>query len=64
MRPLQPRHHLPHLRPEGLVVLEHEHRPLRGEGGAESRRRILGMGGMIEPIRSEERTQFHFGAKM
>ena len=39
-------------------------KPLRGEGGAESRRRILGMGGMIEPIRSEERTQFHFGAKM
>eukprot|EP01046_Picozoa_sp_COSAG06_P011239 COSAG06_NODE_636_length_13549_cov_8.611445_7_plen_41_part_01 len=29
-------------------------KPLRGEGGAESRRRILGMGGMIEGVRPEE----------
>ena len=39
-------------------------KPLRGEGGAESRRRILGMGGKIESIRPEERTMFEFGAKM
>ena len=39
-------------------------KPLRGEGGAESRRRILGMGGMIESIRPEERTTFQFGGKM
>jgi len=39
-------------------------KPLRGEGGAESRRRILGMGGMIEGVRPEERTMFQFGGKM
>ena len=39
-------------------------KPLRGEGGAESRRRILGMGGMIEPVRPEERTMFQFGGRM
>eukprot|EP01052_Picozoa_sp_SAG31_P025142 SAG31_NODE_2188_length_6235_cov_4.819100_3_plen_160_part_00 len=39
-------------------------RPTRGEGGEESRRRILGMGGTIESIRSEERTSVLFGAKI
>jgi hypothetical protein len=43
-------------------------KPLRGEvlgpRGAESRRRILGMGGAIEPIRDEERSAFLFNAKM
>lgn len=39
-------------------------KPLRGEGGAESRRRILGMGGMIEQVRPEERTMFQFGGRM
>eukprot|EP01043_Picozoa_sp_COSAG02_P031202 COSAG02_NODE_2025_length_10084_cov_8.514372_7_plen_68_part_00 len=39
-------------------------KPLRGEGGAESRRRILGMGGKIEAVRPEERTMFQFGGKM
>ena len=43
-------------------------KPLRGEvlgpQGAESRRRILGMGGAIEPVRPEERSNFVFGGKM
>ena len=39
-------------------------RPLRGEGNEESRRRILGMGGTIEAIRSEERTSLLFAARI
>lgn len=39
-------------------------RPTRGEGGEESRRRILGMGGTIEAIRPEERTSLLFGARV